>query len=242
MADGTKNMMTDARPEASESIVIVSGLPRSGTSMIMQMLEAGGVAILSDGKRQADDDNPKGYYELEAVKQTTDDPSWLERAPGKAVKMISQLLYDLPENTPGRVIFLRREMGEILESQRKMLARRRGTVSVGDPEDVAVTTGVEDEEMARIFATHLNEVLAWVAKREGLELLEVWHADVLREPDSVALRIQEFLGQALAVDAMAAVVDGGLHRNRVGVVSAEDYMDTDEEEAVAKRLRDLGYL
>jgi len=175
--------------------------------MMMQMLEAGGVEILSDGERGADDDNLKGYYELEAVKATKSDPSWLERAPGKAVKLISQLLYDLPEGTPCKVIFLRREMGEILASQRKMLERRNGGVSETD-----------DAEMARIFESHLKDVLAWAAQRNGLELLEVWHGDVLRDPVKVAEEVGGFLGRDLNVEAMASVVDGGLHRHRVGVV------------------------
>ena len=191
----------------SEPIILVSGLPRSGTSMILQMLEAGGVEILSDGQRSADDDNPKGYYELEAVKATKDDPSWLERAPGKAVKLISQLLYDLPEGTSCKVIFLRREMGEILASQRKMLRRRNGGASDAD-----------DAQMARIFETHLKDVLGWAARRDGLELLEVWHGDVLRDPGQVAGEVGRFLGLDLNVEAMASVVDGGLHRQRASVV------------------------
>ncbi|HCL28864.1 MAG TPA: sulfotransferase family protein, partial [Candidatus Latescibacteria bacterium] len=147
-------------------MILVSGLPRSGTSMIMQMLEAGGVEILCDGERAADEDNPKGYYELEAVKGTKDDPSWLDGARGKAVKLISQLLYDLPEGTPCKVIFLRREMGEILASQRKMLERRGGGGAEGGG-----GSDVEDAEMSRIFETHLTEVLAWAKQRVGLELL-----------------------------------------------------------------------
>lgn len=192
----------------SDPMILVSGLPRSGTSMIMQMLEAGGIDILSDGERGADDDNPKGYYELEAVKRTKEDPSWLVRAPGKAVKSISQLLYDLPEGTAAKILFVRREMGEILASQQKMLARRGGSEAA-----------IDDAEMARIFAAHVRDVLVWVAQREGLELLEVWHAEVLGQPDKAADEIQRFLGRELDVAAMAAVVDGGLHRNRAGGAS-----------------------
>ena len=195
---------TDQAP-GPEPVILVSGLPRSGTSMIMQMLKAGGLEILSDGQRGADDDNPKGYYELDAVKATKDDPSWLDRAPGKAVKMISQLLYDLPERTSCKVIFLRREMGEILASQRKMLGQRNGGGSDAD-----------DAEMARIFETHLKDVLAWAARRDGLELFEVWHGDVLRNAGKVARDVECFLGLELDVEAMASVVDGELHRNRAG--------------------------
>lgn len=190
----------------TEPIVLVSGLPRSGTSMIMQMLEAGGIEVLSDSVRSADEDNPRGYYELEAVKNTRQDPSWLDRAPGKAVKLISQLLYDLPPGTEARVLFLRRDMGEILASQRRMLQRR-----------AAADGGVADDaDLSRIFEAHVRDVVRWTQEREGLELLEVWHSDVLAHPARVAGQIQSFLGRELDVQAMAAAVDSGLHRNRVG--------------------------
>ncbi len=178
--------------------------------MVLQMLEAGGVDVLSDGERQSDDDNPRGYYELEAVKKTKDDPSWLERTPGKAVKLISQLLYDLPEGTSCRVIFLRRQMGEILASQRKMLERKG---EAGGSE-------ADDGMMARIFESHLGEVLEWVREREGLELMEVWYGDVLQETERVAGEMAVFLERELNVEAMTKVVDGDLHRNRVGKVTA----------------------
>ena len=126
---------------SSEPVIIVSGLPRSGTSMMMQMLEAGGIEILSDGERQADDDNPKGYYELEAVKKTKDDASWVETATGKAVKMISQLMLDLPLDREYRVIFMRRDLQEILASQAKMLARRGGGKSAD----------IDDGQMVKLF-------------------------------------------------------------------------------------------
>jgi hypothetical protein len=195
--------------DMSESMVLVSGLPRSGTSMIMQMLEAGGVEILSDGVRSADDDNPRGYYELEAVKKTKDDASWLEAAQGKAVKLISQLLYDLPDNVHGKVIFMRREMGETLASQRKMLERRGESVSAEG-----------DTEMARIFEAHVADILAWGEARDGLEVLEVWHGDVLQDPRKVAERMNGFLGMELDTVAMAQAVDKELHRNRMKPVSS----------------------
>lgn len=174
----------------------------------MQMLEAGGVEVLSDAERRADDDNPKGYYELEAVKKTREDASWLAQAPGKAVKVISQLLYDLPAGTQGQVLFLRRNMSEILASQRKMLLRRTG----------AASPPVDDDEMARVFEAHLHEVLNWVRDRDGLELLEIEHANVLEDAGQEAGHIGAALGRELDLPAMAAVVDVGLHRNRGGMV------------------------
>ncbi len=201
--------------------------------MMMQMLEAGGLEILSDGKRQADDDNPKGYYELEAVKKTKDDPSWLNEAPGKAVKMISQLLQDLPTDRAYHIIFMRRDLTEILASQATMLERRGG----GDSAEV------DDEQMRAIFTKHLTEIIGWLKTQRQVRLLEVWHADTVARPTQVAGDVIKFLGLDLDRDRMAATVEGGLHRNRgTDAVSADDFMAVEDEEEVAKRLRDLGYL
>ena len=189
---------------SSEPVIIVSGLPRSGTSMMMQMLEAGGLQILSDGERQADDDNPKGYYELEAVKKTKHDASWLEEAPGKAVKMISQLLLDLPAGREVRVIFMRRDLKEILASQAKMLARRGG----GDSVDI------DDEQMEMLFSKHLTQVIDWLKSQAKMKVIEVWHGDAVSQPAQVADEMADFLELDLDRSRMAAVVDGGLHRNR----------------------------
>src|SRR5262249_30630691 len=102
-------------------IIIVSGLPRSGTSLMMQMLDGGGVPVLTDNIRAADTDNPRGYYEFEPVKATKRDATWLPAARGKAVKMVSQLLYHLPPGETYRVLFLERDLEEVLASQEKML-------------------------------------------------------------------------------------------------------------------------
>ena len=106
-----------------QEIIVVSGLPRSGTSLMMQMLAAGGVEVVTDHVRTADTDNPRGYYEFELVKKIKQDASWLPEARGKAVKMVSQLLYDLPAGEKYRIIFLERDLDEVLVSQEKMLER-----------------------------------------------------------------------------------------------------------------------
>src|ERR1700730_18485992 len=95
---------------ASE-IIIVSGLPRSGTSLMMQMLDRGGVEVVTDNLRTADTDNPKGYYEFEQVKTIKRDTTWLPATRGKAFKMVSQLLYHLPPVETYRVIFMERGLG-----------------------------------------------------------------------------------------------------------------------------------
>lgn len=184
-------------------ITIVSGLPRSGTSMMMRMLEAGGMEALTDGIRTTDEDNPKGYYEFERVKQIEHDKGWLEDARGKAVKMIAALLKHLPPEYRYEVIFMRRNIEEVLASQRRMLLHR------GEAADA-----VPDERMAELFKKHVEQVEAWLAEQPNMAVLHVDHGDVLRDAESVARRVAEFSSLTLDVRAMAAVVDRSLYRQR----------------------------
>ena len=187
-----------------KTITIVSGLPRSGTSMMMQMLEAGGMAILTDGLREADADNPRGYYEFERLKQLPKgDHAWLEEAQGKAVKLIAALLEHLPPDHRYKVIFMRRRMEEVLTSQRRMLVRR------GEDPDKT-----DDEELARLFEKHLRKVEAWLAAQPHVDVLDVDYNAVLADPAPHVRRINAFLGGFLDVAAMVAVVDARLYRNR----------------------------
>lgn len=192
------------KSEEKKAITIVSGLPRSGTSMMMKMLEAGGVPPLTDAIRTADDDNPKGYYEFERVKKMDKgDVAWLPEAKGKVVKVISALLKHLPTEYEYRVIFQQRHMSEILASQRKMLARR------GENADK-----MDDGQMAALFAKHLRSVEAWLAEQPNFSTLYVHYSEVLAEPLPHAEKINAFLGGGLNVAAMATVVDPDLYRNR----------------------------
>ncbi len=185
-------------------ITIVSGLPRSGTSMMMAMLEAGGISPLIDGIRTADEDNPKGYYEFEQVKKIKEDKAWLDDAKGHVVKMISQLLLDLPDGYSYRIIFMRRKIEEILASQKQMLIRR-GTFK----ED-----GASDEVMGKMLLTHVDQVLAKVANMSGAKLIKIdYNAILTGEVDAVP-QINEFLGGDLNTDAMSAIVDKSLYRQR----------------------------
>lgn len=187
----------------SDVVSIVSGLPRSGTSMMMKMLEAGGLDILTDSVRAADEDNPRGYYEFERVKQIEHDQAWLPEARGKVVKMISFLLKHLPADHRYRVIFMRRQMDEILASQRKMLVHR------GE-----ATDRVSDAKMTQLFRRHLQEVGEWLAQQPNITVLYVHYSDVLDHPAAMSERIARFLGGSLDVDAMARVVDRSLYRQR----------------------------
>ena len=186
-----------------EIVTVVSGLPRSGTSMMMKMLEAGGMQVLTDYIRTADEDNPKGYYEFERVKQIEHDQDWLEDAKGKVVKMISALLKHLPSGYTFKIVFIRRRMEEILASQRQMLVRR------GEPTD-----RVSDETMAALFRRHLEQVEAWVAEQPNMDIVYVHYRSILEEPAEEAKRINDFLGGGLDAHRMAAVVDPSLYRQR----------------------------
>ena len=187
----------------SRPITIVSGLPRSGTSMMMRMLEAGGLPVLTDQIRAADEDNPKGYYEFERVKQIEHDQEWLPDAQGKAVKMIAALLKHLPPDYEYKIVFMQRDMQEVLASQRQMLIRR------GEPTD-----RVPDERMAELFAKHVAQVRAWLAAQPHMDVLYVHYGDVLANPLDQARRVNHFLGGGLDEEAMAGVVDPGLYRQR----------------------------
>lgn len=184
-------------------IIIVSGLPRSGTSLMMKMLEAGGLPPLTDGERAADSDNPRGYYEFERVKQLPDgDHAWLDQARGKAIKIISSLLQHLPPGYHYRVIFMRRALAEVLASQRAMLVRR----GVANPE--------QDAEMERIFRTHLAATEAWLAARPNFQTLYVDYNQLLSEPDGLVADLVDFLPSTLDASRMKAVIDPALYRQR----------------------------
>ena len=185
------------------SIIIVSGLPRSGTSMMMKMLEAGGMSILTDRIREADEDNPLGYYEFERVKQTEHDKTWLPEARGKAVKMVSALLKHLPPEYQYSILFMQRDMDEILASQKKMLLRR------GEPTD-----SVSNERMAQVFEKHLAQMRAWLNHQPNAKTLFVNYDETVQDPMTQAQRVNEFLGGSLNIVEMAAVVDPKLHRQR----------------------------
>jgi hypothetical protein len=187
-----------------DRITVVSGLPRSGTSMMMKMLEAGGMPVLTDYQRTADEDNPKGYYEFERVKQIEHDQAWLPDAQGKVVKMIAALLRHLPAEYNYRVIFMRRNIEEVLASQRQMLLRR------GEPADA-----IPDEKMAELFGKHVERVEAWLDERPNMDVLYVHYSDVLADPAGQAKRVNQFLNNTLDMAKMAQVVDPSLYRQRV---------------------------
>jgi hypothetical protein len=184
-------------------VTVVTGLPRSGTSVLMQILEAGGMEILTDNIRTSDEDNPKGYYEFEAVKQTKKDASWVANAVGKAVKMVYRLLYEMPKEYEYRVIFTRRNMDEVLQSQKIMLER------MGNNEQ-----GISDEKFAEMFKKDLAKIDEWIEEQDNISVISVNYKDVIENPQEQCRKINEFLGGGLDVEKMPLVVDACLYRNR----------------------------
>ena len=195
-------------------IVVVSGLPRSGTSMTMKMLEAGGVPIVTDGKRTADESNPKGYFEFEPVMRLHEDPDkrWLVEARGKAVKIISFLLASLPETHNYKVIFMHRDLYEVMASQSKML-EQRGEPKGGEA-DADANANPNDDALMASYEKDVEKTKRLLARRSCFDLLDVDYKAVLDNAAGAAERIGAFVGGGLDTGAMAAVVDRQLYRNR----------------------------
>ncbi len=187
-----------------EAVVVVSGLPRSGTSMMMKMLEAGGLVPMTDGLRTADVDNPKGYYEYERVKnlETETDKSYIRDGRGRVLKVISFLLKDLPDDNDYRIVFMRRDLGEVLASQNKMLTHR------GEADSSS------DDAMREAYLSHLASVRLLSRKKPNWKLLEIHYDQTVKGGGATAGEVNQFLGGKLNVAAMAAAVDAELYRNR----------------------------
>ena len=193
------------RRSRGEPIVVVSGLPRSGTSMMMRMLEAGGVEIISDSQRAADVDNPKGYFEFERIKnlEKETDKSYLRAARGKAVKVISFLIKDLPDENDYRVLFMRRDLDEVLASQQKMIDR----LGSADAE-------AEAAAMKEAFRNDIARVRVLCRTRPNFELIELRYQEAIADPAAASRAVNQFLGGRLDEAAMRAAVDATLYRNR----------------------------
>ena len=186
----------------NELITVVSGLPRSGTSMLMQMLTAAGYPCLTDDARKADADNPRGYFEYEKVKRLRRDCSWMPEAKGKAVKIIVQLIPFLPPQFSYRVIFMERDINEVLASQRVML-QRQGKVG----------GNLSDAQLGEIFERQIHEVKGLLPQR-NIPTLNVAYLDALQRPMEIAKKIEAFFDEDLDVYAMAATIDPNLYRQR----------------------------
>lgn len=171
--------------------------------MMMKMLEAADIPIVQDGIRTANVDNPKGYYEFERVKQLPKgDSAWLADASGKAVKIISALLKHLPANYEYKVLFMRREIDEVLASQSKMLVHR------------AEEKKTDDAQLKILYSKHLREVEVWMRQQPNVSFHNVRYNELVKSPQTQLPSIVQFLDRKLDIDAMMGVVDKSLYRNR----------------------------
>jgi hypothetical protein len=204
MFDSLRQKLFPHRAQGA-SITVVSGLPRSGTSMMMKMLEAGGLEIMTDSERTADIDNPKGYFEYERIKdlEKETDKSYVREGRGKALKVISFLIKDLPDDNDYRVIFMRRDLEEVLASQNKMI-QRLGTDD----------TSAQEEAMKEAYRNDIVRTRLLCKNRPNYELIEVHYSATVGNPTDTASKVNAFLGGTLNEDDMRAAVDGSLYRNR----------------------------
>ena len=186
----------------SSFVTVVSGLPRSGTSMMMRVLEGAGLPIVSDRVRSADEDNPHGYFEIEGAKRLKHDAAWLAGCSGKAVKLVSALLENLPLGPSFRIVFMRRSLEEVLVSQARMLSRR------------GEGPGAPDADLKRQYIHHLAEVESWLGTRPDLETLFVNYGRILADPEEQIGRVLRFLGVAGDLPTLARLVDPKLYRSR----------------------------
>ena len=183
-------------------ITVVSGLPRSGTSMMMQMLEAGGMPVCVDSKRPADEDNPRGYYEYEPVKRLQQDNSWMTNAEGSAVKVVSPLLRFLPSIFDYRVILMCRDLDEVVQSQEQMLRRNAATIDA------------DSSSMRRHFERHTRQIRQWLAQQQNMQFIKCRFADVIEQPHLEAARIAEFLEFDIDRQAMIPLIQPDLYRQQ----------------------------
>jgi hypothetical protein len=193
------------RKDPGDPIVVVSGLPRSGTSMLMRMLDEGGMQIMTDSERVADIDNPKGYFEYERVKdlEKETDKSYVREGRGKVLKVISFLIKDLPDDNDYRVIFMRRDLDEVIASQNKMIQR------LGTDDSTAA-----EEAMKEAYRNDIVRTRLLCKKRPNFELIEISYKSTVEDSEATARSVNAFVGGHLDEAAMRAAVDGSLYRNR----------------------------
>jgi hypothetical protein len=191
------------------TIIVVSGLPRSGTSMAMQMLQSAGLEIFADHRRKPDKDNPQGYLEFEKVKHLDEDNSWVGQAQGQVIKVVSPLLEYLPNDYNYKIIFMNRNLNEVLASQKKMMKRR------GEKHNGSQTLQkVSDEEMKQTFENHLQKIKTFLENQPNIQILELKYNQVVSDPQSATEKISKFFNNELDIKKMTSVVNPKLYRNK----------------------------
>lgn len=193
----------DLNEKVKGTITVVSGLPRSGTSMMMQMLDKGGMDIFTDLERSADENNPKGYYEHQSVKSLKSNKSFLDAAKNKVVKVIAQLLPYLSMKYRYKIIFMERDLMEVISSQQKMLQR------IGKTNTDTLPLGLLQE-----YENTLTEVKHWAEQHPLVDILFVSHREVIQAPLLASVKVNEFLGNQYDPELMCSAVDAKLYRER----------------------------
>ncbi len=184
-------------------ITVVSGLPRSGTSLMMQMLHAGGMPVLTDNLREPDANNPMGFLEYEKVKALKKDNSWMGEAEGKVVKIVSHLLPSMDLKYAYRVVFMARDVEEVVRSQSSMLERLGKT-----------TAQAPTETLLRHYSKHLEEIKDWLGKQPNFQVLYINHRDAVMHTEREVKRLNDFLGGKLDTAKMIAIIKPALYRER----------------------------
>ncbi len=195
---------------SGKTFIVVSGLPRSGTSLMMQMFQAAGIDPMTDHVRAADDDNPEGYLEWEAIKQIKNHPELMDQAEGKVTKVISMLIPYLPTRHEYKIVFMVRPIDEIAASQQKMI-QRLGSKGA----DVDLPT------IEKNLTRHRDEILGLIRRRPNMTMRVVRYKKLIEDPQSVVDRLVDFFGDGVLLhpERMASVVRPELYRNRT---KAED--------------------
>ena len=195
--------------DRSRMVTVVAGLPRTGTSMMMQMLAAAGLAVYTDARRPPDEDNPRGYFEHEEATRLHQDASWVPQARGKAVKIVAHLLPFLPAGEQYRLIFMHRNIQEVAASQRAMLERlgRKG----GE---------LAEARLMRTYTQQLVRVQIWLRRRAEIPVLAVNYGEALADPAAAAARLARFLGDPFDAQAAAAAVEPSLRRQGTPALQA----------------------
>ena len=189
--------------DENKYIIVVSGLPRSGTSLMMQMLQAAGIPVLIDDHRPPDESNPKGYFEFEPVKSLAEDASWLPLAKGKAVKIISHLLPYLPEHFQYKIIFMNRDLKEIIRSQNKMLDRfgkAKGELS--------------EAKLAERYALHLHQIHQWLKQRPDITFADISFNHLIQSPEKEWPKVQRLLNLTVSPRQVLRVIEPELYRSK----------------------------
>jgi hypothetical protein len=183
--------------------VLVSGLPRSGTSLMMQILQAGGIPLMADGQRTADEDNPEGYWEWEEIKKLPKDPRILEKANGKAVKVVSALLTSLPRKHRYKILYMVRPIAQVVDSQWAMLARQ------------GKQPRSEKQHLIETQEHHSRQIREVLKKSDRVDLLEIDYPSLVTDPQPTLTRIAAFLGESFTPDLkVEACIKPALHRQK----------------------------